>query len=500
MKHYTLQSYADVLYDKGLCQKADLFGKGDSEVLGLTYNSKEVEAGCLFVCKGAAFKEQYLTDAIARGAFAYVSEKDYLVEEIPCIQVSDIRQSMPILADLYFDSPQKKVTLIGVGGTKGKTSTTCYLKSILDKRAEALGETKCGVWASIYHFDGVTEEESHITTPESIELYRYLAQAVDNGVRYFVTEVSSQALKYHRVGGLRFDVGIFLNVAEDHISPVEHQDFEDYFSSKLLLFNQTKNAVINLDSDHVDRMIEEAEVCDTVTTISITDPSADYYAEKIESTRLGSEFSVGTDHYETTILGRFNVENALAAIAAAEALNIDQSYIHDGIFDTKVEGRMEVYRSADDRVIGIVDYAHNKLSFEKLFSSLKQEFPEYRIVAIFGAPGGKALQRREELGTVAGKYADDIFLTAEDPGFEKVVDICTEIGSYVEKQNHCYEIFEERGDAIRVAVENAQEKTLIVMTGKGHETFQKVEGRYDDTVSDVEYITQYLEKYDHRND
>ena len=500
MEHYLLHSYADILCEKGLCHGTTLLGKENDKVLGLTYNSKEVENGCLFVCKGAAFKERYLHDAIAQGAIAYVSETDYGVKEIPCILVSDIRCAMPVLADRYFNSPQKKMTLIGVGGTKGKTSTACYVKSILDNKAKAKGQPQCGLWASTYHFDGKVEEESHITTPESIELYRYLAQAANNGVRYFVTEVSSQALKYHRVGGLYFDVGIFLNISEDHISPVEHLDFEDYLNSKLMLLDQTKNAVINLDSDCIDSILNSSQAAQTTTTISISNPDADYYAKKIESTRLGSKFVVDNNHYETTILGRFNVENALAAIATATILGIEQEYIHDGIFCTKVEGRMEVYRSDDDRIIGIVDYAHNKLSFEKLFSSLKQEFPTYRITAIFGAPGGKALQRREELGRVAAKYADNIFLTAEDPGFENVIDICAEIGSYVEKQNRSYEAFEERGEAIRAAVENAHEKTLIVMTGKGHETFQKVEGRYDNTVSDVEYIIRYLKNYDHRNE
>lgn len=500
MEHYTLHRYAALLYEEGLCREADLKGKDETEVKGLSYDSKESGKDFLFICKGAAFKEAYLNDVVEQGVLAYVSEKDYHIEGVPCLLVSDVRRTMPVLADLYFNSPQDKMILVGVGGTKGKTSTSCYIKSILDERAEALGEPKCGIWASTHHFDGKVEEESHITTPESVELYRFLARAVENGVRYFVAEVSSQALKYHRVEGLRFNVGILLNISEDHISPIEHSDFEDYFNSKLLMFDQTENAVVNLDSDCIDRMLVRARAAGTMTTISLSDSTADYHAETIRSTRSGSEFIVDGEHYETALLGKFNVENALAAIAAAKILGIGQAFITQGISLTKVEGRMEVYRSADDRIIGIVDYAHNKLSFEKLFSSLRQEFRGYRIVAIFGAPGGKALQRREELGTVVAGYADDIFLTAEDPGFERVVDICTEIGSYVEKQNRSYEIFEERGEAIRVAVENAREKTLVVMTGKGNETFQKVEGRYDDTLSDGEYIIQYLEKYDGRND
>lgn len=500
MEHYILHRYAALLSEKGLCREADLRGKDETEVKGLSYDSKESGKDFLFICKGAAFKEAYLNDAVEQGALAYVSEKDYHIEGVPCLLVSDIRRAMPVLADMYFNSPQDKMTLIGVGGTKGKTSTACFIKSILDERAGALGEPKCGIWASTHHFDGEVEEESHITTPESVELYRFLARAVENGVRYFVTEVSSQALKYHRVEGLRFDVGTVLNVSEDHISPIEHSDFEDYLNSKLLMFDRTENAVVNLDSDCVDRMLARAQAAETITTISLSDPAADYRAENIRNTCSGSEFTVDGERYETALLGRFNVENALAAIATAKLLGIGQASITKGISHTKVKGRMEVYRSADDRVIGIVDYAHNRLSFEKLFSSLRQEFPGYRIVAIFGAPGGKALQRREELGTVAAGYADDIFLTAEDPGFERVVDICTEIGSYVEKQNRPYTIFEERGEAIRTAVENARGKTLIVMTGKGNETFQKIEGRYDETLSDVEYIIQYLEKYDRRND
>ena len=225
----TLKQYKDALDEAGLlkeCINEDGFGK---EISFVTYDSREVTDGTLFICKGAAFKPEYLKSAIADGACAYISETGY--EEggdVPAIIVSDIRKAMPILGDLFYDYPQKKLNLTGFGGTKGKSTSTYYMKYVVDEYLEKNGKPESGVLSSIDNYDGVIREESHITTAESLELHRHFYNAVSTGIDFMEMEVSSQALKYDRVLGIGFTVSVFLNISEDHISPNEHKDFEDY--------------------------------------------------------------------------------------------------------------------------------------------------------------------------------------------------------------------------------------------------------------------------------
>ena len=199
-----------------------------------------------------------------------------------------------------------------------------------------------------------------------------------------------------------------------------------------------------------------------------------------------------------TMPGLFNVENALGMIAAAVKMGIPKEFIHSGLLRARSSGRMELYGSEDKKILAIVDYAHNKLSFEKLFSSMKEEYPDYEIVSIFGCPGKKALTRRRDLGTVAGRYSKKVYLVAEDPGYEPVEDISKDIAQYIEEQSCPYEMIEDRGEAIKAAIESAKGKTLLLVTGKGGETRQKYGSDYIDCPSDVEYVLRYLKEYDRR--
>lgn len=497
---YTQQDYLNTLADADLVKDSNLYGHAADSVQGLTYNSKEATSGTLFVCKGAAFRPEYLADAIAHGATLYVSEQKFdLDTEIPYILVSDVRKAMPYLGKLFYNDPSKDLNLIGVGGTKGKSTTAYYVKAIVDDYMASLGKKESAVISSIDVYDGVTKVESHITTPENIELMQHFRNAVDSDIDFLEMEVSSQALKYGRVEQIMFDAAIFLNISEDHISPIEHPDFEDYFSSKLKMFAQTKNALINTNSDYFERVAEAAKVAPNVITFG-TNEGSDIYGYDIEKVDHEILFRVKCDRFDEafalTMPGLFNVENALAAIAAAYVFNIPVEFMKSGLYRARSSGRMETYMSADKNVIAVVDYAHNKLSFDKLFSSTRKEYPDYDIISIFGCPGKKAFIRRRDLGTIAGLYSKKVYLVAEDPGAEPVEQISKDIAQYVEAQHCPYEMIEDRGEAIHKAIMEAEGKTILLITGKGNETRQKYGTEYLDCPSDVEYTKKYLAEYD----
>ena len=328
---------------------------------------------------------------------------------------------------------------------------------------------------------------------------QHFRNAVDSGIDFLEMEVSSQALKYGRVEQIMFDAAIFLNISEDHISPIEHPDFEDYFSSKLKMFAQTKNALINTNSDYFERVAEAAKAALNVITFG-TNEGSDIYGYDIEKVDHEIHFRVKCDRFDEafalTMPGLFNVENALAAIAAAYVFNIPVEFMKSGLYRARSSGRMETYMSADKNVIAVVDYAHNKLSFDKLFSSTRKEYPDYDIISIFGCPGKKAFIRRRDLGTIAGMYSKKVYLVAEDPGAEPVEQISKDIAQYVEAQHCPYEMIEDRGEAIHKAIMEAEGKTILLITGKGNETRQKYGTEYLDCPSDVEYTKKYLAEYD----
>ncbi len=469
----------------------------------VSYDSKNVAPGTLFLCKGIHFKAEYLKDAASRGAFAYVSQVAYPEVDLPCILVKDMRQVIAPFAVKYYGDPSRKLNVIGITGTKGKSSTTYYLKYILDEYL-AQRKVRCGVISSIDTYDGVEEFESHLTTPEPLELQKHFANALSSDLGYLAMEVSSQALKYHRTLGTRFAAACFLNIGNDHISPVEHPDFEDYFQSKLKIFAQAEVSCVNLDCDHADEVLAAARRdCRRVITFSRKNPDADVYGSHIRKRGNDIIFRVTSRHisreFQLTMPGLFNTENALAAIAVCEGLGIPQQCIYVGLMKARVPGRMEVYSNANNDVVAIVDYAHNRMSFETLFNSVQAEYPGRRVVTVFGCPGKKAYDRRRDLGEVSGKYSDLVVLTEEDSGEEDTVTICKEIAAHVEAQGCKYQIEPNRGEAIRQAVLGCDKPSVLLITGKGAETRQKRGLEYIDTPSDVDYTKTFLQEYDVRH-
>ena len=505
MKLFNVEEYINILKENDqIVECVDTESVLKKEVSTLTYNSKDVKNDTMFVCKGFGdnFKEEYLKSAIEKGSFIYVATKKYDVG-IPAIIVKDAFISLSILSKLYYNFESDKLNVIGITGTKGKSTTAYYIKYILDEYAKEMGNKDTAIISSIDTYDGVEKFESHLTTPESLDMYKHFSNSINSGIENLVMEVSSQALKIGRVHSLDFDIGVFLNISEDHISPIEHPDFDDYFNSKLKIFKKCKTACVNLDCDFSDKILDRAKAdSKEVITFSTKEEKADIYAYDIKKQGFDTVFKVKCDKFDEefilTMPGLFNVENALAAIAVAYKMGISKKYIYLGLKEARSSGRMEVYHSEDERILCIVDYAHNKLSFEKLFESTKSEYSDRKIITIFGCPGKKAYLRRRDLGRVAGKNSDKIYLVAEDPGYEPVINISTEIAKYVEEYMTNYEMIEDRGQAIKEAINFADknyDKVVLLITGKGNETRQKYGSEYVPCKSDVEYVKEYINEY-----
>lgn len=495
---YTLREYVELLDDNQLIR----FIRADEDALSkkvdhISYDSKDMKHNGIFICKGAHFLPEYLSEAVEKGAFCYISEKEYdrKSEDTASIIVTDIRRAMALLANRFYNEPWQDLNLIGITGTKGKSTVTYYVKYIIDHFMSTQDAPPTAILSGIDVDDGVIFEESHLTTPEAFMLHRHFRNAVNSGRKYLAMEVSSQALKYDRTYGIQFTVGCFLNIGEDHISPIEHSDFDDYFESKLILFRQCRIACINNEADHVQEVCDSVDPDSRIITFG-TDESADIYGHRIVSKDDGIDFMVRTPSFSSNfrlgMTGLFNVDNALAAIAICYGLGIPEDSMYHGLSAARVPGRMELFKGVKSGALVIVDYAHNRMSFDRLYRSTIKEYPNRRIIAVYGCPGKKALARRSELSEIAGRYSSKIYITEEDAGEEDVMAICREIAFYVKKTGCPYEIEPDREEAIRKALEEADENTVILLTGKGRETRQKRGTEYIDCPSDVDIVQKYL--------
>lgn len=461
----------------------------DEDINYISCDSRNIERNSLFFCKGIYFKEEYLKEAIEKGAIAYVSEKKYKTKNTSYFIVSNVLKAMGIISLEFFNYPDRSLEKIGVTGTKGKTTVTYFLNNILEEYTNS----KPGLISSIWTYTGVRNEKSHITTPEAMEIEKSFYEMVRSNIKNVTMEVSSQSYKRSRLDGVEFEYGIFLNIDKDHISELEHPNFEDYLNCKLEFLKHCKNVLINKDTKHLEEVLKAVKGKNLVFFGSNND--ADYYVTEIIKEENGFSFVVKNDElrysnvFNIEMQGRFNIENALAAISVCKMLNIGDEIIQKGLLKTKVPGRMTIYEKSGITVI--IDYAHNKLSFEKLYESLKTDYPNRRIISVGGTVGGKSYNRREEFGKVVGQASDYIYLTADDPQFEKIEDICKDIGKYIDDKSK-FEIIRNRKRAINKAITNSRSGDVIVLLSKGTDEYQRIKNKDVPYESDVKIVEKKL--------
>ena len=456
-------------------------GKGnfDIEIENIESDSRKVtKNGLFFAIKGFAVDgTDYINSAVENGAIAVVIEDEKDIKKIEKINditvalVPDIRKAMAISACNFYDNPSKKLRLVGVTGTKGKTTTTFMVKEILEKQGY-----KVGLIGTIANYIGeVCLGDSSRTTPESIELQKLFARMVEEKCQVAVMEVSSQSLKLDRVYGCDFDIGVFTNFSEDHISEHEHPDMEDYFKSKCKLFDMCKTAFINVD-DLYGEKLKKIIPCE-FATYGI-DNSCNLLAKDITITNSYVDFKVKlTDRNERVkvdIPGRFTVYNALAAISIALKLGCSSENIKEALLEIKVPGRSELVPNKKGLTI-MIDYAHSPESLENILSAVKS-YTRGKVISVFGCGGDRDTSKRAIMGEISGRIADYTIITSDNPRTEKPELIVEEIESGMKKTNGKYEVVVDRIEAIKTAINIAGKSDIIVLAGKGHEPYQEING------------------------
>ncbi len=456
-------------------------GKGnfDIEIENIESDSRKItKNGLFFAIKGFAVNgTDYINSAIENGAVAVVIEDEKDIKKINNINditialVPNIRKAMAISACNFYDNPSKKLKLIGVTGTKGKTTTTFMVKEILEKQGY-----KVGLIGTIANFIGeVCLGDSSRTTPESIELQKLFARMVEEKCQVAVMEVSSQSLKLDRVYGCDFDIGVFTNFSEDHISEHEHPDMEDYFKSKCKLFDMCKTAFINVD-DLYGEKLKKIIPCE-FATYGI-DNTCNLLAKDITITNSYVDFRVKlterNERVKVDIPGRFTVYNALAAISIALKLGCSSDSIKEALLEIKVPGRSELVPNKKGLTI-MIDYAHSPESLENILSAVKS-YTRGRVISVFGCGGDRDTSKRAIMGEISGRIADYTIITSDNPRTEEPKLIVDEIENGIKKTKGKYEVVVDRIEAIKTAIKMAGKTDIIVLAGKGHEPYQEING------------------------
>ncbi len=447
-------------------------GELDNEVTQIDYDSRCVKEGSLFVCIPGAKVDghSFIKQVIQNGAKTIVVEHPVEYQQgITYIMVENARKALALLSCAFFHHPSREMTVIGLTGTKGKTTTSYMVASILEKAHQ-----KVGIIGTIGSMINGELRKTKNTTPESFELQRLMREMVDAGCEYCVMEVSSQGLMLDRVTGIDFDIGVFTNLSPDHIGENEHHSFEHYMSCKKKLFQMCHIGLFNRDDDHYLDMIDQAKC--QVKTYSIQQPS-DLQASHIELYKDENILGVSFDtkgvieaSFQTNIPGKFSVYNSLVAIMICHLLHIDIPYIQEALKKVSVKGRVEIVPVPRPYTV-LIDYAHNALSFDSILSTMSEYHP-HRIYCVYGLGGHRDVHRRYDAGAIVAKYHAFSILTADNPRGESVHDICDNIIEGIEQENGEYIVIEDRQEAIHYALSHAQAGDVILCLGKGHEDYQ----------------------------
>ena len=451
-------------------------GTLDKDISEVVYDSRKICKDCLFICvKGANFdSHSAVPDACIKGVAAVITEQDVeATDDVTVIRVDSTRFAMAHVASAWYGHPSKKLKMIGVTGTKGKTTTTYLIKNILENAGY-----KVGLIGTIEVIIGDTHIHADNTTPESYVLQEYLKRMADAGMDAVVMEVSSQGLMLHRTAAIDYDLGIFTNIEPDHIGPNEHTDFEHYLSCKSMLFKQCKVGILNGDDKHVDDILKD-HTC-IVEKYGLKE-GLDIVAKDIEFVTgkgyLGVSFRTeGLINIQASadLPGIFSVYNSLCAIAVCRHFDITDENILKALKEAKVKGRIEMIKVSDDFTL-MIDYAHNAMALESLLTTLK-EYKPGRLVCLFGCGGNRSKLRRFEMGEVSGKLADLTVITSDNPRFEEPLDIIKDIETGISKTSGKHISIPDRKEAIRYVINNGQPGDIIVLAGKGHEDYQEIKG------------------------
>lgn len=460
------------------CEYTCVRGSLDRMVSEVVYDSRKAVEGCLFICiEGANFDgHDAAADVVAKGAAVLVVSKDITVpaeSDVTIVKVENTRYAMAYISAAYFGNPARKLKTIGITGTKGKTTTTYLVKSILEQAGY-----KVGLIGTIETIIGDEHIKANNTTPESYLLQSYFARMVEAGCDMVVMEVSSQGLMMHRTEGFIFDIGIFTNLEPDHIGPGEHKDFEDYLQCKSKLFRQCKLGILNGDDSHVEEILKghtcEVELYGFKPGLSLSAGEVSLYRE---GGILGVSFEVTGDLEFVAKLhspGRFSVYNALTAIAICKHFGVSTERITQALLHASVKGRIEMIPVSPSFSL-MIDYAHNAMALESLLSTLR-EYQPHRLVCLFGCGGNRAKSRRYEMGEVSGRLADLTIITSDNPRFEEPMDIIADIREGILRTEGEFVEIPDRKEAIAFAIEQGEEGDIIVLAGKGHEDYQEIKG------------------------
>lgn len=455
------------------------FGNLDIDIEGISYDSRKVSKNFLFICIKGSISDgnNYIDKAVESGAIAIITDKNISRDDITVVQVENSRMAMPLIAANYYMHPTNKLKLIGITGTNGKTTTTYLVRSILQHFCK-----KVGLIGTISIDMGGTKVESSRTTPESLDLQRIFNDMVYNDIEYGVMEVSSHSLELGRVDQCTFQIGVFTNLTQDHLD--FHGDFENYRKAKEKLFYKTTKAnIINIDDEHgriICRRLKDSDV--SLITYGI-DEKADIMAKDIEINDSGIRFRLITPDYETiiksSIPGKFSVYNSLAAASVAYAEGIDKEIICRGIEEAGfVPGRSEVL-SLDKPYKIIIDYAHAPDGLENILKAINL-YAKARIITVFGCGGDRDKTKRPIMGEIAGRLSDFAIITSDNPRSEDPDAIISQIEEGIRNTNCDYICIENRKNAIRHAMMMAKASDIILLAGKGHETYQVLKDRVID--------------------
>ena len=451
-------------------------GSTDIEISDIIYDSRKIIKDCVFVCMVGANADghDFITKAIEQGAVAVVVSRDTDISGVTVIKTEDTRKALALMSAEYFGRSAEKLKMIGLTGTKGKTTTALMIRSILEN-----GGIRTGVIGTLGIVIGNDTEKTPNTTPESYIIHKALKEMVDKGCQCGVMEVSSQALKLYRAYGIEFDYGLFTNLSHDHIGGAEHASMEEYIECKSRLFRQCKTGIVNAD-DKVTPVIISDNTCEKIETFGFGESAG----LRAKNEHLLSDFGYIGVHFETEgvldmsvdvdIPGKFNVYNALAAMAVCRHFGVSEKNIYDGLNEVKVKGRVETVAVNGNYTL-LIDYAHNAMSMENVLETLREYKPK-RLITLFGAGGNRSRDRRYEMGEISGRMSDLSVITEDNSRNEDVMDIIEDIKTGLAKTDGKYVVIPDRTEAIRYCIENAQDGDIIVLAGKGHEDYQEKNG------------------------